>query len=234
MNKKTGVLFLFVILFLNIVFAAGLDSLENKVDSSKEKIDTAKDNIDKIGNYTYEKDWDYLGNEWKDILLKNKFISIVDSFLNKISIVFRIIIGVPYSLSFVFYFSIFLWIYFMLIFSSSFESSGFLSTPYNWLGGVLASIVLAQIGLFENLIIFSGRLIFSNEYALSRILIFIIIIACFSLGWYLNKKIGQILEGKEKENLKKELKDSYKKQLEREEAREASRKEASSLGDNIK
>src|SRR3989338_3842042 len=45
--------------------------------------------------------WDYLAREWKNIFLKNKFVSAIDSFFTKISIVFRILFGMEYSMSLV-------------------------------------------------------------------------------------------------------------------------------------
>ena len=54
--------------------------------------------------------WDYLSREWKSIFLKNKLVSAIDGFFTKISFVFKGIIGIEYSMSFIFLFGVIIWI----------------------------------------------------------------------------------------------------------------------------
>src|SRR3989338_6576000 len=73
---------------------------------SPEEVEKTQENI--------EGKWDYLAREWKNILLKNKFVSAIDGFFTKISFVFRILFGMDYSMSLVLLIAIILWFYFLI------------------------------------------------------------------------------------------------------------------------
>ena len=95
--KKIGVLFICTFLILSFtqlfnIQAQDMGDLEDQIQEGVDRIEDAKGIFD-------EGKWDYLGREWKEILLKRKFVSAIDGFFTKISILFKILFGEPYSLS---------------------------------------------------------------------------------------------------------------------------------------
>ena len=98
-----------IILLFNFAMAVDLQTTNSEInknlESAKKPIDSAKELA------SGSKKWDYLSQEWKKIFLSNPIVAKINYFLNKISLVFRIFIGVDYSFSLVFFFSLFLWFY---------------------------------------------------------------------------------------------------------------------------
>ena len=68
-----------------------------------------------------EAKWEYLGKEWKNVILGNPIMKAIDSFFTSISIVFLIIFGIDYSLSFTFLFTVILWIFFVAFINNIFR-----------------------------------------------------------------------------------------------------------------
>lgn len=144
MNKKIGALFLFAILFSSLVFAVSLDTVEQGVGSAEEKLDQAK-------SFTDEEKWGYLGDEWRDIFLENKFISGVDSFLKDINPVFLILLGENYSLSLTLFFVLIFWIFILLVvFFVIKDYLGIIEKKWIcFLIGVVVSSLIAQSGAYR-------------------------------------------------------------------------------------
>jgi len=89
-------LLLFISLFsLAIISSADIGKIQDDLDAHIENVEDAKNKIDDLK----ETEWDYLGKEWQTILLKNKAVSSFDSILKKISFLFEVFFGMPYSLS---------------------------------------------------------------------------------------------------------------------------------------
>jgi len=99
--------------------------------------------------------WDYLGKEWKTILMQNSIVKAIDSFLQKISIIFSVLFGVNYSLSLSLFLTVFLWV---CLFFLVFNILGY-TIFSKWVAVVISigiAIGAAQIKLFQipvNLII---------------------------------------------------------------------------------
>ncbi len=92
--------------------------------------------------------WDYLGKEWKIILMGNPFITAIDLFFKAISFIFAVLLGIPYSLSIAFFLTMGLWLYFFFLFNRILSNSLF----SKWVAlGISfgSSILLAQVGLFQ-------------------------------------------------------------------------------------
>jgi len=206
--KKIGVLiFILVILlqFLQVQSVLAQDFEEN-LEDVQGKIEDVEEEIEDIR----EGKWDYLGKEWKEILLKNKFVSTVDTFFAKISIVFVILFGEPYSLSLTLLFVIMLWFYFFFKFSEIFvDFSSFSSTTAIVIGGAL-TIILAQFNILRKIIEFFGWLVFSQESNIWRFLImlgiFLVLIGSYYFSSYLGDKFKKNKEKREKkeEEMEKE------------------------------
>ena len=141
--KKLGVIFFILICFLffgNLILGANL--IDN-VDSGIQKVEDTKNKIDSVTDGSTK--WDYLGNEWKAMFLKNKIISVIDSSLTKVSFIFEVLIGEGYTFSIAFFFMILVWFY--LLFNLNYLSKTFFCQ-----GGISWSRWSAQI---ENSNIFS-------------------------------------------------------------------------------
>ena len=215
--KKFGLGVFILICFLllgNLVIAA---NLIDSVDSGVQKVDDAAKKIDDIKNTK----WDYLGKEWKAMFLKNSIIKDLDSFFTKFSIVFKILLGMNYSLSLVLFFVFLLWLIFIV------ESKRLLKTVEGFGNGIalLISIVLAIIisyfHFFEYAVRSLGNFIFSPENYFFRFLLFCLVIILFIFADFLDrfvyfyiKKENKILRKDEEElnrwTLKK-IVDIYKK-----------------------
>jgi len=97
--KKRNILFcflLFSLLAFNIlgvtaeVAVEGLGDLEENIEDLEEKAEEIENLPENI-----ETKWDYLGNEWKNVLLKNKLVSGLDSFFTQISVIFEVLGNPP-------------------------------------------------------------------------------------------------------------------------------------------
>src|SRR3989344_4436262 len=107
MKKEWGFLFiLFLFLMTTPIFVSGQAS--TALTDTTDKLATG---VDKA---TLK--WDYLGAEWKTILLKNSIVSKIDGFFKVISPVFTILFAMPYEMSLVLLCIIILWLIFWIVF----------------------------------------------------------------------------------------------------------------------
>ena len=151
--KKRLVFFSFIILFGFSYFAhaqfegTGLEDAQNG---------SLVGGVQKIQQTVEERRWEYLSQQWKELLLKNRFISAFDSWLKKGDILFVILLGQHYSLSIQLFFVFILWVFFIIAFYKIF--SGY--APYSQNVAVIIAIafgvVIAQFKLLEFL---SGKIV---------------------------------------------------------------------------
>lgn len=202
--KKIRVLFFVLIislLILQIISAAeGLEGVEQGLDEQLEGLETAEEKIDSLR----EGKWDYLGKEWSKILLKTKAVAFINGFFTKISFVFVVFFGEPYSFSLSLLFIILLWVYFFFKFREIFKCTSMFSP---WVSNIVAlglTMVLAQITVIRKIIEFFGRLVFSADVAWIRGLIFTAILVALI---FLARFSTEILKRhkKNKENMDKAL-----------------------------
>ncbi len=107
--------------------------------------------------------WEYLGERWEEILLENEAISSMNSFFEKISIVFRFLFGQPYSLSIALLGIIILWTLIAWEAGGKINASGILKGGTAYLGGIGFAILLAQTQLLRIFIDWLGWLIFVRK-----------------------------------------------------------------------
>ena len=104
---------------------------------------------EKIKEFTEKDRFEFLAEQWREILLKNKFIAPVDSFLREINIIFVILFGENYDLSLILFLVILTWIFFLLSFSSIFEAYTAFSKWAAIAIGLGFNIIVAQLGIFR-------------------------------------------------------------------------------------
>ncbi len=174
------------------------DDLEGKVG----EFETAKENV--------ETKWDYLGKEWQNILLKNKFVVGVDNFLKKINFVFVFLFGEDYSLSLTLLVIIVLWIYLFLELSEILKDFTMFSPGTSKIIGLGVTIISAQVGILRKFTQAFGWIIFSPEAWWMRFIIFIVVcvilIFLHKITCVLGKKHKESKEKQEKAEAKTERK----------------------------
>lgn len=195
--------FVLFLLFSNILFVhADLEDVGNSLDSNIENLEETKEKI--------ETKWDYLGEEWKNILLKNKIIDFFDSFFKKINIVFEVLIAESYAFSVTLLVIVLLWIYFFLKMKEIVGDYFGFSNGISWIIGFGGVVTLAHIGFIRKITEFLGVLMFSQESELMRWIIIIIITFIFIFIYNISslfgdaykKSIGELEKEQEKLNRK--------------------------------
>ncbi len=197
---KKRILFLFFvlsILILPLIISVSIDNVQGQMN----QIQDAKDKYSDT-NYWNEK-WDYLGKEWKNIFMKNKIIAFLDAFFTKTSFVFQILFGVPYSMSLVLFGIVFLWLVVFIevgrIFNVYEKTQGFIA----YLISTIVAVFLAQLKLFESLVLLIGQFIFSFESTFIRVILFCLVVLGFIFLNHFNKLLINSLK-KDKEKQEKE------------------------------
>lgn len=197
--KKIGVV-LFLCLYLSLGFGVIAQAPPGVNDFGVGETG----DVDKFVNYSEqtqefieEEKYKLLADKWKEILLKNRFLSAVDGFFRKINFVFFILFGEDYDFTFNFLLLVVVWAIYLVFLNDIFGSFSPTSKGISFAIVVGFNIILAQIGhiaWFSNLIFRffffdSGFLFFnSEEYSaifgiwkwigpIVAILIFILIIA---------------------------------------------------------
>ena len=198
--KKVSVLIFILIcllLFGNLILGA---NLVDNVGSGVQKVEDTTNKIEDLKNTK----WDYLGTEWKTILLKNKIISTIDSSLQKISLVFEILIHEPYLFSLRFFIILFLWL-FVFFNLSKLLGESFFEGGISYVAGFIIVIILAYLGSFNSLYLFLVGIVnlFSGGVVyLVILLIFIIFIIIQILIRYFERSLRLDRKKQEKEEEK--------------------------------
>jgi len=190
--KKTGVLLLVLLslsIFSNIIVLAqdtsplpiGIEELQDVGERGQET----------LGGLTEKEKRAYLFEEWTTILLDNKFISIIDSFFTKISFIFRILLGEPYTLSGILFVMILLWLFLFLKFGQIMKDYSPFSALAAWVIGLGMAVMIGQVGLLRKIAELLVSFIFYKESTLYRSIIALIIIAAFAVGYAIASKLGK-------------------------------------------
>jgi len=206
--KKIGVLiFLCFIFFAQVVYAEGVfGDLEEKIEG----IEDTKENIEEGVENIKETNIDYLSEKWKTAFLKNKFISFVDSFFQKINFVFVVLFSENYSLSLTLFFIIILWLCFFFKLSEVLTDYSAFSSSVATVIGFGLVIIMAQLKFFRVIVESFGWLVFSQEAWWIRFIIFVIIIFVMVFLYKLSSQIGDSFK-KNKEKTKEEMKKAEEK-----------------------
>lgn len=202
--KKREVIFLILILIsLTIIFLTSITKAEditgipgeiNPETGLPEGIPTSTEEVKNKTQSTL----DYLGQEWQKILLKNSIISTLDSFFTKISIIFVILFGQPYSLSLTLFIIILLWTYFLFMFAKIIGDLSAFSPATSKIISLSLVIIMAQIQIIKKITEFLMWFIFAKKSTWWNILITILIILVFILlSKYSSTLVEKIKKGQE-------------------------------------
>lgn len=199
---------LFFVLFLVLSFGfvnAQLDAVEDQIKDTSENLEN---NITAIKEFTEKDKWDFIGSQWKDFLLKNKFVAGTDAFFTKINSVFLFLFARDWSLSVGMLFSFLLWL-FTLFSAYWFISVYGLKKWQSWLlsfGGVL---FLTHIRLFNFLSVTFEKIILYKASYWWRISTFVLVVflihAYLFISRFLSKQIKLSREKSKQESLEEEV-----------------------------
>lgn len=185
---------LFCLVLLVSAVSGQLDQTQKDIEKSGEEVQKA---VEKARGFTEADYWENIGLQWKEFLLRNKFVSSVNVFFTKINIVFLILFGMNWSLSFNMFFAFLFWVftlYSIIKYMSSVDKKAI---------GILYSfiivILLAQINLFEYIGKWSVALVFYKSSLLWKVLFFLAVIGFFVGFWGLNRSIAKWIKKKREE-----------------------------------
>jgi hypothetical protein len=205
MNKKFGVLVLFLIV-LSITFVIAIENpLNDKIEDLEEKVGDVEEFIEDEDARS-----EYLTKEWTKLLEKTsagKILLWISNVLSKFSPVFKVVLGVEYALSWAFFFSLAIWIMFFVMLLGPIDAFF-----YNKLLAIAASFIVASlIGLAGIIKKILGILINIVDSALAiwlsiiagGILIFIL----YAIGQRIGEQIKKSKKKSEEENTKRAQKE---------------------------
>ena len=209
--KKGLILVLFALIILGTgVFAISFIYALDYSDASSQ-IDNAQQQIENVTGQ-FENKWDYLQQEWKTMLLKNKFISSIDSFFTKVNLVFVVLFAENYSLiSLNLWLVIILWILFAVITMNALKAQMNLDLGIGFLIGVSISIIFAQLKIFHIIVTFVLKIAFAPELWYVRLIIWLFIFVGLFVIYYVSIILDKYLEKSRKENAEKETSHRQKK-----------------------
>src|SRR3989338_3818114 len=100
MEKRYFALGLFLLAFL-LFFNYASAQLDSGIDESgfEEEADRILNATKPLREITQEGRWEYLGEQWKELLLKNKAVSAVDAGFKRLNFLFFFFLGQDYELS---------------------------------------------------------------------------------------------------------------------------------------
>jgi len=200
MNKKTILaVLLIVLLAIQIFIRYGQAQTGNEAEKYAQQAQEVESKIERA-----RERWEYLGEEWQKILLKNRFINFLDSIGKKLSPLASILLGQQYSLTLSFFLVALLWLI-MAVETSRIFTYG-LSLP-KWAGipiGFAFSTLLAQLNLYAGLVSLVASLILIYELWWARLVITIILLAVLFVFFYLLKYLGDYARAKQEERKKEQ------------------------------
>ena len=199
--KKVGILSLFLLTLLIISLILVAETKAEEIDEETGLPSTIK-NISDVGEKLTDKEArnQYVKQEWTKILEKNsvgRVLLSISNLFKLLSPVFKIIIGVEYSLSWLFFLSLFAWIFVVILI---YKPTKNIFQANKWVALAVAitiPTIAAQFGIVQIIVSFFIPL-FKNKW-----IIIITIIAAAILLWIYSlfmKSFGKALE----ERIKKE------------------------------
>lgn len=206
MNKKFGALIIFLFLTLSITVAIAIENpLEDGIDNLREEFEN-------ISDITEDEDArsEYLTQEWTKLLEKTKAGKIllgISNFFSKLSPLFKIILGIEYSLSWAFFLAVLIWLTLFLILNPV------VSVLFdNRIIGIIASIIITSLigisGTIKKAVDTISEIVTNKTILTISIIITILIVI---IGYFLGKIFGKYLENLREESEKTKTEESEKK-----------------------
>jgi len=203
MDKKIGVLILLVLLGLYFSFAV---TAQVDVNSLEDNVDDLEKTVDGIRDVTEKEKWDYLGEQWKEIILKNDKVDRFNSLLDKFDPVFFFLFGEEYDLSLTLLFIVLLWVAFLIIFHEVFMLYGTFSNNISWAVSFIFSVVLAHLRVNDGISLVLFKIIFFRDGIWGWVAFFVFIVAYIIILLYLKQLSKKMKKENEESKLEAEKK----------------------------
>ena len=141
------VLFVIAVVLLSAVRAVDAPAGGLDADQVRNQSDDVVQGVQQLQNFTSKDRLEYLGEEWKSLLLQNGYLSAADSFFQKFNWAFLFLFGREYELSLALLFAFLIWLATALMLPRYFV---FLKEKWmRYLAGFAGAIVLAQMQIFN-------------------------------------------------------------------------------------
>jgi hypothetical protein len=193
--KKLSVLF-FVLLLLISFASAQFGNVENTVEELEDNLD----NVEEFLDSPEEEAKEYLRRERTKFLESSKggrFILGVSNLFNNLSPVFKIIIHVEYSLSWLFFLSLGLWIAFVFVFYLTIKDVIIKNSLINFLIAIVSATLISQFGGLQRIIELTLPLFESAIVAIIFSVLIMVLVYIYSL---FSESFREKLKEKFKEN----------------------------------
>ena len=206
MNKKRVFAVLFVLALAVVLFNNVLVQGVGGVDSGAVAGDAGKilNATSKLQEFTQENRTNFLGQQWKELLLKNGFIAGADKFFRQVNFLFVILFSRNYDLSLELFIAFLIW-FFTFLSLTRYTFVLFKQGWEKWLvsfGGVL---ILAHIQLFNSLSSIIVKIIFYKKEWYWELIILLVIIVAIVFYYLVNKYVAALLKKSKEEKEKREL-----------------------------
>ena len=205
MVRKEGVLLLFIFfaLIANNVYA----QVDSGIDTSGFESDAGKilNATRQIRNLTEENRWEYIGEQLKGLLLKNKAVSTIDAGFKKINFIFFFLFGENYDLSLTLLFAVLLWIFFFAMFGKITSSFSTFSEPVSLVVAFCMAVILAHLKFYHLISLVLFKIIFFKSGIWNFIflviffaLYFVVLIFIERIIWKIGRVFARTKEAREK------------------------------------
>lgn len=200
MMKRLFVFLLLASVLFSFVSADLGDSgeqLQNTLENVSVTVDKTRDVID-------NQKFDSLGTQWKEYLLENKIIASVDEILHLIDPLIVVLFARHYDLSLTLFFALLMWL-FTLIWTTQAARALVRSEFFQPLLGLIFTVLLAHLQLFNKLSEVAFKLLFYRSSPLWSFMIFILFIVLLVVYLYAGRILAKYLKQARDLREKKEL-----------------------------
>lgn len=180
--RKVGV---FVLLFLLVFPMISGQDIGKSVGDLGDTVEQTQEQIDEARII-------FLGQEWKELFLKNKVIFGFDKFFTDLNWFFVVIFARDYSFSLEMFFVFLMWLATALSIGSYFVF--FKEDWQKLLGAFAGAILIAHIQVFNFLAKAAAKVLFYKSSTLWSVVTFIFIVLAFFVYLYLNKYFGKMIK----------------------------------------
>lgn len=139
---------------------------------------------------------EYLKKNWGELIAKNRVIGPIHNFFTAISPVFRVLFGMPYSLSLILLVVVLLWIYVVTKVDSALHAAGFMSRPVQIVTAVATGILLAQIRIFQFIAVWVEGIIVSQELWWMRLILIVVVVVVAFIIHYMAQMTIRLIRAK--------------------------------------
>ncbi len=185
--KRSVFVFVFAFLFLFLASLPLVLSAPNlTIDNA---INQLQDNPDKLQNISYN----YLADQWKEILLKNRLVAAFDTAFTQFNWFFAVFFARNWSLSLEFLFAFLLWT-FTYLSLQSYVSAWFDKDWAKVAAAFAGTVIVAHLQIYNYLSKSAIRVIFYKSSFVWSLLTFMMVMGLLYLYLYINHRYSKALK----------------------------------------